>query len=194
MKKQINALFIFLFIAAGLAAETGYQGHKWYETINNFSRSNRIKFEEDPLYGLIYPLAYYKNIEGEQTILYYGFDTEYFEFISAGFTVTQKTAKKIKAKLGPEISIYKVSTEDRTAEDLDFEGKEEDIKPYKDCYIFVDLRSIAYGIDLGYANEYPTGEGLITVYNYNDDTRVYVFENLYDKRTTIVFMPYEPGY
>ena len=194
MKKQTIAFFILIFTAAGLTAETGYQSHKWYETINNFSRSNRIQFEDDPLYGLVFPLAYNKNIENEQTILYYGFDTEYFEFIAAGFTVTNKTAEKIKSKLGPKINTYKITTEYRTEEELDFEGNEEEIRKYKDCFIFVDLRSVAYGIDLGYVEEFEKGDGVITIYNYNDDTRAYVFENFYDKRTTIVFIPYNRGY
>lgn len=195
MKKQLIALFILIFTAAGLAAETGYQGHKWYESSENFSNTNSIKLTEEPMSGWNIYRAYYKKVQGERTIALYGFNSLYKEFTCVGYTISTNAAEKLKKELGTEIAKYKITTEDRTEKELEddpgFEVQEYELEVYRDFFICSELLNIANAIEAGYADEIEPGEGTVIIYNYNDDTNVYIFENFYDKRVTVIYIPTE---
>lgn len=190
MKKQITVLLFLIFAAAGLAAETGYQGHKWYESIYDFPETNLVEFEETPSYGWMTCKAYNQKILGERTILFYGFHSEHGELTCAGYTISNEAAEIIKNDLGKKQKEYKVNAEDPKEIKTEAEAK------WRDFYTFAGLEEIASYIENGYLTDedIPEGDGVITIYNYNDDTNVYFFENFYDKRTIVIFIPYFKGY
>ena len=191
MKKQIISFLILIFTAAGLAAETGWQGFKWYSDWKNFPTHNTLKTEEELRFGKITAEVYKKTIMGEQTYLYLAFSNS-DQFIAAGYTLSKATANKVIENLGPKIKQYKATTESREERNM-ITNKE---KAYADFFIFAGFENVAEYMEQGAMEEqgWPEGDGRITIYNYNDDTYAYVFENFYDKRTTIVFIPHFRGY
>ena len=187
MKKQIITFLILIFTAAGLAAETGYQGFKWYCGINLLPIYKTVELEKEPHSGFYHPMIYEKQIMGEQTYIY--MITAYEQFIAAGFIISQEAAAKISKELGPLVCQYNVTTEGR-------DTKKKDTDAYKDFFILADFLKIAEGIENGKMNinPMPEGKGKITVHNYNDDTYAFEFNNFYDLRTTVVFFPHHRGY
>ena len=202
MKKLITTLLI-LFLLLGLFAETGYQKHQWYSNPGDFPKYGRIEYKETPSYGINWPYIYKAEIQGESTFVYYCFSGlfEAFqipEFISAGFYLTEKNAKEyIKKTLQNKTKVGVIEAFDidlyREAE----EGMPEEIN---DFFMLADFTECAkYAEEFGIEKMNQESQEVkkpnskisyISIYDYNDDTRCYIFENFVPGRTAILFGPH----
>lgn len=198
MKKQI-AIFLFLiFTAAGLAAETGYKGISWGS--GEFFIELYEGKEESPLAFKLKESSvkvYEKQILGEKTNLYYTLMDD-FGLISVFYSTDEKNTERLKTKLTSktlvdEVPFYKL--DDGTIELLK-EMDEKDPERVYEYLIGYTMMSMAMGLETEYRYKrpYSTGEAQIFIYDYNDDTRLYIFENVVPGRTVVVYFPHEEDY
>lgn len=203
MKKTITTLLI-LFLTFGLFAETGYKNHQWYSNTRDFPNYGRIEFKEKPSVGLVWPYIYSAEIQGTMTNIYYCFsgipeENQVPEFIAAGFFLPNKNAKEYAKK----ITQGKTSAGTLEIYNYEYEGLElEDDVPVeiRDFFYLAEFQNMAHCIEELGLEEMKT-EALknkkakniistISIYNYNDDTRCYIFENFAPGRTAILFGPH----
>ena len=202
MKKTITTLLI-LFLTLGLFAETGYQKHQWYSNPGDFPKYGRIDYTETPQYGIKWPYIYKAEIQKKSTFVYYCFSGLYEafqtpEFISAGFFISEKNAKDYvkqtlqnKTKVGIveayDVELYREAEEGIPEEINDFFM----LADFTDCARYVDELGIET-TNKEFIKEKKSNSTIshISIYDYNDDTRCYIFENFVPGRTAIIFGPH----
>lgn len=184
MKKQIISFFILIFTAAGLAAETGYEAYDWGENpLVIIQYEDNQKQKKTELWSSTYPpLIFEKELNGFKTNVFFIFNNSgYFNLV---FYYTDiKNSKKIKDGLKNEVGVIKSSQ--FTEKDL-LEKFPYVTQVTKDYIIGDFFISIINGTITP-----ETGSGTITIYNYNDDTWCYVFENVLKDKTCVVYAPKE---
>lgn len=198
MKKQITALFILIFIAAGLAAETGYKGIRWGSSgyiidLNEGKEENPIT-KTFPGYTT---KVYEKQLLGEKTNVFYTLLDNYGLFGVYYFT-SEANNGKLKANLKNKnlVEIIKYPKMEPDAVERLKNRFEEDKDRLLEWAAGFTLMLLPFGLETEYRYEKPetTGDGLISIYDYNDDTRIYIFENIIPEKTVVVYFPHEEDY
>lgn len=203
MKKQIITLLFLICTAAGLAAETGYRGYEWYSNTWTFPATDRvIKLEEIGI-GYNSPFIYEKNIMGDKTFLIFDFDTRTYELVAAGYLIPKEKTTELKNKFinlkKEELKTSILFEEYEIDEDDIKELGEIRVKGFVQYCIFTDCENLTRWFELE-REEFnkealdPKGPGTITIYDYNDDTRCFVFEGTYPGYTVVVYAPHEQDY
>lgn len=181
MKKTIALFFFLIFIATGLAAETGYETYEWGENpIAIIYRENTQQIKKTQLWDGYPPLIFEKEIKGFKTNLFYCFNV-LGNFNAVFYYTDINNTGKIKDGLGKAQSTIK--TFQVTEEDL-LEEYPSVNQVTKDYIIEEFICSIVNG-----TITHGDGPGTVTIYNYNDDTWCYIFENVLVNKTCVVYAP-----
>ena len=185
MKKTITTLLI-LFLTLGLFAETGYAGFEWGANKSEFSYLNT----ED------------KNTLSEQKVMLNKETTRFFHFGNTdmlwGISYSLPAAKtdEIKSKFKNLVRTQKLKEMPEEAmtealKNLALEENEKN-KDYVSNRIMAAfaLAYSAYGIP----ETVKEGIAAVSAYDYNDDTRVFIFENMVKDKTIVVYTYHEQDY
>jgi hypothetical protein len=194
MKKAI--LFIFLLsVFFGAFAETGYNKHAWGTKKSDIKLKSETKPGKDSLWKDT--KAENKSILGKMRPVYYHFFNDSLGAIS--YTLPIEKVKNFQNKMKEKV--FETQAE---SEDIDFilvSCKEEKIIPEIQD-IDLDLNKIVAITTLeaendGYEEIDPAPEnaaGRIYIYDYNDDTRVYLYENVVTDYAFVVYVPHEQDF
>lgn len=195
MKKIITTL-LFLLLVFGLFAETGYNKRAWLTKKGNLNLQFATEQGNDELWQKTEVEK--KPIIGSETLVYYHFLNDYF-FAVSYFLPLEKT-EKVKSKFKeliystPSYSLSK----DEYANNMLAAGVYKDLnevdlklnKTFTNCALDLELNG-RESISMLVQNN---GKGLISIYDYNDDTRVYLFENFLKDITIVVYTYHEQDY
>lgn len=194
MKKTITTL-LFLVLSFGLFAETGYAGVQWGTYKKSLKLTDTITPTESEIWDST--IAKKKTILGTITNVYYHFSEDYLYGVS--YEIRAEKTKELQKKFNnPVITI---DTETGTREDfvntLLENGYIKDVKNNEVIthYANKSFFEVACILEFkGYDTKGKKGKGKIHIYDYNDDTRVYLFENIVENSTFVVYMWHEQDY
>lgn len=185
MKKIITTLLI-LFLSLGLFAETGYAGIEWGAEKDEFSY---LKTED-------------KNTLSEQKVMLNKETTRFFHFGNTdllwgiSYSLPSTKTEEIKSKFKNKVITQKLAempeeamTEALKNLQLEDNDKNKDYVSNRIMAAFA-LAYSAYGIP----ETVKEGRAAVSAYNYNDDTRVYVFEGMIKDKIFIVYTYFEQDY
>ena len=185
MKKIFLSLFVLLF-TFGLFAETGYAGVNWG------AKREQLKylFEDHPnTEDWKNTEVRLKMIQGEQTKVYYHFCDV---LVGVSYTIPSSKTKKLINIFKNCIDVVTIPTmtKEEAKENLkiDFENKQE-----SDIQINNAMFQTMAILDQKGINQ-SDGKGLIWIFDYNEDTRVYVIQDLIEGLTTVVYIVHEQDY
>lgn len=191
--KKIISVFLFVVLNFCLSAQTGYRGHSWYSNVSDFPKSGQLVLSEydRPSLGYDYPLIYEKKILGDKIFVFYNFDLRTDELNSVGYIIS----KDKTAILKEEFKNLKKREFQVDLENLS-EYQEEDVQYVTDYFCFAYSLQMARFMEEGEEIKQSSKRTAIkiTVYDYNDDTRVYIFENVINGRSAVVYVPHEQDY
>lgn len=199
MKKQIIALFIMTFMAAGLAAETGYKGINWGSS--EFIIESKEGEETNPLSkaqpGYI-TKVYEKQLLGEKTNLFYILQKDY-GLICIYYSTPKGNTRKLKSNLKNKNLVGTIkypSIDVSTLKEKIKQQVPDDADRLVEWLAGFTLMHFPLGLETEYRYKWPNleGDGLISIYDYNDDTRIYIFENIILEKTVVVYFPHEEDY
>lgn len=190
MKKQTIALLFLIFTAAGLAAETGYNGIKWLTDTKkiNLSFEKELPKTEEDMQGLVRMQE--RPILGTITQVFYLF----YEgaFFGVSYCINSQETPRLLEKYNN--LVFETSISNGTKEEL-----REEISEITDENenMVISLGFFYLAAEFqgeGYKQDFEEGNGKIYIYDYNDDTRVYIFENSVEGITGVVYLPCEQDY
>lgn len=191
MRKTITTLLI-LFLTLGLFAETGYNGNQWLKKRDQLILNFPIEPGEDKLWNTT--AAEKKAIMGKETVVYYHYGEGYLYAVSY-YTTVEKT-ENLKKKFNN--LVYEKKTKNVTISDLICIGilrETSDIDLYLNNQMAIScLKYEQDGYDQIEVMADDNGKATISIYDYNDDTRVYILENFIEKLTFVVYTYHEQDY
>lgn len=192
MKKQTIAFLILIFMAAGLAAESGYKGIPWgsneaivefYEgtkqtPINLSADGNKIK-------------VYKKIMLGDETNVFYLMSGD-IGLLGVFYITSNKNNEKLTFNLKSknkfqELPFFKDKNDEMRKATREVIDDEMMVELSVGLYIY----SFAGELETNgrFENEMK-GDGLLSIYDYNDDTRLYIFENVIPDITIVGYIPH----
>lgn len=189
MKKQIGILIFLILIAAGLAAETGYKGTDWGDSEDWIIRAEgrAPDYEED--YGEFNFYIYEKILLGEKTNLFYAIHNKY-SLLTVFYNTSEKNNPKLHRLIGNMRKLHSVPF----TQDIPWLTEEfkENSERTQECVNGVMLTLAVADIEQNYKYELPEteGNGNLSIYDYNEDTRLYIFENVIPEKTIVVYYPH----
>ena len=181
MKKIITTL-LFLFMVLGLFAETGYAGFEWGTNKNNFTDLTR---EDD-------------YILSEQRVMFNTLTTRYFSFgngqlWTVSYSLSAEKTEEIKSKFKNQVYKKKITElSDELINEAYQRFKLEENEKNKD-YItnkLVSAKAAAFS-SYGISETEKEGKATLYAYDYNDDTRVFIFQNITEGKTVVVYSYHE---
>lgn len=184
MKKAITTLLI-LFLTLGLFAETGYAGFEWGTNKKKFSD---LTIEDE------YVLSEQRVMLNTQTTRYFSFGNDQLWTISYSLPVAK--TEEIKAKFKNQA--YKQNVTEMSDEvikealerfKLESNEKNKDFVTNK----LVAIKAAAFSL-YGLTETGKEGKATVYAYDYNDDTRVFIFENITKGKTVVVYSYHEQDY
>lgn len=186
MKKIFLTLFIFILIY-GAVAESGYNGNRWYKSRNEIS----LHENADPYFSDAY---LNRDVRAEQIIMF-GVDIVVYYHLTCGmFTSVSFTIPEDK------IQEFKKQTQNKVDENTAVSFTPYDMIAYINSLgknssgAFYDYYSNKYFADACYNVKGPenlykeNGAGRITKYNYNEDTWLYLLENVVMGSNYVVYV------
>lgn len=191
MKKTITTLLI-LFLTLGIFAETGYNNHSWLIKKENLQLNYRIEPGDDKLWEDT--AAEKKPILGKETVIYYHFGNDVLYSIS--YCTKNEKTELIKKKMPePIMEIKTISIPFSYFVSKGILSETNDLDLYFNKQMAIS--ALNYELD-GYdqLKEVATEDGActISIYDYNDDTRVYIFDNNIEGLTFVVYTYHEQDY
>lgn len=196
MKKQIITLLFLICIAAGLAAETGYRGFEWGTSEFLFELKAGDEFETIKEEGSPFiSKAYKAKLLGEERRLHFYFTNNML--CSAIYLIPAGQTNQLINNLEGKKLLAQVPTPAGASEQMT-----EGLKEYKGTEI---QKEYLLGISVLYfcslideadlsKLEKQEAENQIYIYNYNDDTRIYIYKNFIKDTTVVVYFPHEQDY
>lgn len=192
MKKLFLSLFI-LFLSVGLFAETGYAGTAWnapqYKTD---TRLLKVPGQETPKTTA----TKIKTILGQSTVIFYHFLDD--KLMGVSYTVGDPKAN-VKSKfhnLVKSFTVPQMSNDDFISmllEDKTLKSKDDSMMitiQQNEVFFRLAYQLEQFGNDSNYENE----KGEIYIFDYNSDTRVYIYENIVEGLTFVVYTYHEQDY
>lgn len=200
MKKQITAFLILIFTAAGLAAETGYKGLNWGSSESLIVAKEGNEEYPVPEKSQIYPMEYDKKLLGEDTRFFYLVEKSQ-GLIGAYYITSEKNNDKLASNLRTKTKVREYPFV-RDAENQLWTRTEKEMGsatiPWAvEFSVGYYMWTFAAVIESEMQYEEATGKGLegkIIVYDYNEDTRLYIFENVLPGKTVVAYLPHEDDY
>lgn len=188
--KKLIAFFVLVFCFVAGYSETGYNGHQWWATKTEITNSliylttPEITEENKEIWE--YTVAEKKNILGSQTFVYYHFLNTESGLMAISYSIDKSKTKQLKEKYTDKI----LETKIQQIEDNYIPEKEIEYQ----CEIERQLFNVIIMNDDDYLRRFEGTGGILTVYNYNNDTRVYIFENFIKNRTFVFYAYHEQDY
>ena len=181
--KKLLLIFVLLSCFAGAFAETGYRGMQWYSKAEAFPKKDQINYE-----GL---LVYEKIILGRKTFLFYALYENQLQF--SAYVITKDKTEDLKKEL-KKFKKTEIKADLANANTYQAATQiESESWMIGDAYSLVDEIEKVSPEELK-AIEDKTASGKISIFDYNDDTRCYVFENYITDRTVVIYVPHEQDY
>ena len=220
--KKIFVLVLTLFFSLSLFAETGYKGVEWFCTEAECSDNFSLKMTMEDSIACIWVSPDNPDIEVttqiEETsilgkknkVIYLFFDNN---LISVTYMINRNQLNELKNKLS-EVRRYKTMRQFTELKQL-FLNEETWKKPNINALeldnsiarLMCAYASIDYEANFGenstsfttFELELPTKKnkkapGTLTIYDYNDDTRVYIYDNIIKDKAVVVYVPHEQDY
>lgn len=208
MKRLI--LFFILFLNFGIFAETGYNGFQWGWEKKDINIGENIEVWEDE-YGSI--VSFGTIILGDDSIKSYFFDVEKgLDCVS--YYIPAGSLEELLSKFDPKKKVYEVKTELFEINDIYNSAKEliekGTIPPFYDgsdktIFAFISVLAEGYSYEIasksedkGYKNIKEAKEGpkvgTLYIYDYNDDTRVYILSGNIDGLAFVAYVPHCKDY
>ena len=216
MKKIfVVALLIFNFV---IFAETGYTGTEWYTPKNIVIKSLLLSPVGNGDNAFIYIKE--KNILNERTVVCYYFSApddlskaedfsidELFQLTGIGYLIPKEKTELLLKKYNIQVSKLFIKNMKKNLNTLVnkviIEDKENkinidklDLQKAFLCYVSLGFEKdgIASDEDFQIVEKPDANTGTIYIYDYNDDTRVYIYENVIEDKTFVVYVPHEQDY
>lgn len=201
MKKQIITLLFLICTAAGLAAETGYRGFEW--GTSEFLFDIKAGEEDEPIETKDLPIStkvYRTKLLGEERNLYYYFANDML--VSALYFIPAELTDRLLNNLEDNKLIAQRSVEEEIVKQFEegvkqiFTNEEEQDQNLRNFMLGSLFITLCFQIDDADFNqlEKQEGECLIYIYNYNNDTRLYIYKNITKGKTAVVYIPHEQDY
>lgn len=184
--KKIFIILLMLSCFAGAFAETGYNGNQWWSK-RQLVKNNLLYLitpiipKDDSAECYEYIEIESKNMLGVKTSVYYHFFDETLSAVSYSLP-TEKT-KEIKSKF--KNKVQELEIELKTEDNTDIEQNCE-----LENYVF---NAMITG-DIEYFKNFKGKGARLSIYDYNDDTRVYIFENTTEGKTFVVYTYHEQDF
>lgn len=206
----MKKLFILFALLCGAVcyADKGYDGLEWGQYKNKIPFSNElIKIETEAFsnFGLkTIPFKKIKMIAGEKIPVYYHFgnDEKDFYLCAVAYAVDSEKTNRIKSNFKNLILSKKITIDFSKINEDDKENNIFALPLTLAFYSIVDSEVYFEMLDplntkLEDIKDFPvrTDEpGELSIYDYNDDTRVYIFDRITNDKTVVVYVPHEQDY
>lgn len=180
--KKILSLFI-LFLSVGLFAETGYAGKAWGTNKNDLILDHVDNNT----------MAKPKIVLGLETTVFYHFIGD--KLYGVSYSISNEKTKELKSKYKELLHSFDFS--ELTDEQLNNIKKKNGIDESAILYLTNKLiYNMAFALEVkGIPKEPPKkGNCKLLVYNYNDDTRVYMLENFRKGECFVTYIYHEQDY
>ena len=195
MKKQIISLFILIFTAAGMAAETGYNGLKWFTNINKINLSYEKPIPEIPIEELKDQIRMQeKPMLGIQTQVYYIFNEDELTCIS--YSIDSSATSRLLDKLSKPIFITHIKPTEKESYIKKQSLSDKITAENENMLLCLSFIAIMGKFEIkGYASlKSDEGNGRIYIYDYNEDTRVWVLQDAIPGKTYVIYFPHEQDF
>ena len=211
MKKIfIIALLIFNFV---IFAETGYTGTEWYTPKNIVIKSLLLSPVDKGDNDFIYIKE--KNILNERTVVCYYFSVpddlskikdfsqdELLWLTGIAYLIPKEKTELLLKKYNNQVLklfiIKDISEQESDSSTNAISFETIDKIDLQQEFLMMSLGFEKNGITL---NEHPSivekpnaNTANVYIYDYNDDTRVYIYENFIENKTVVVYVPHEQDY
>lgn len=202
MKKSF-LFFVFVVCLSSVFGDTGYNGHRWHQRFSNFNVGTSIHYlDEKYLDGWALPIVQEKEILGQKGYVHYGFGIPNADLVFAGYFIPNGKVRVLENKFKDKNKVLDIK--------LIPEVEEEILDGLSDTEDFTDPVGLEWYLMLRYFGDTAVTcekEGIemlnnlkgdsncrLVIYDYNDDTRVYIFENAINGRSAVVYVPHEQNY
>ena len=185
MKKTITILLLLSCFVVTFA-ETGYAGKQW------MSKSSDLPYlEADEDTKMID-----KKMLGIDTTVYYHFSAKRLMAVSYSLPISK--TEQAKSNYKNLVDTYKLEVLTQTkwkvllisGNKINSESTTDDIDRASNKAIYL----LARGIELNNVDKIDNGDARIYIYDYNDDTRVYLFENVVKGVLFVVYTHHEQDF
>ena len=217
--KKIFMLVLTLFFSLFLFAETGYKGVDWGLHEREITKKLSVNpiFEdnssENELLKYFFPTFTEKVNEtvilGKKVKVSYMFvsiDNEYY-LCNVAYIINSDKIKELQNHL-KQVRWYKSRFQVEQAMKMlviDAPNMKQEFDDSIARHYFTDYtmsykyQGESYIMDSVLAFEQPTkknkkASGTLTLYDYNDDTRVYIYDNIIKDKAVVVYVPHEQDY
>lgn len=183
MKKLITTLLI-LFLSLGLFAETGYAGIPWKSLKEEFDYK---EIDEATL-------VINKSMLGKNTNVYYHFGYGYLCGVS--YSLPKEKSKELRSKykrlIKEDKNILGITQEEFESVLIKGGVKKDNLEPATIKLVFMVCAGIQTN---GNTDKLPKdGDAKLYVYDYNDDTRVYILEDYIEGQIFVNYLYHEQDY
>ncbi len=202
MKKTITIL-ILLICSLSLFAETGYRGFEW--GTSEFLFNLKAGEQDDPIdigdeKWPIIPKVYKTKLLGDERNLYYYFADG--NLMSALYFIPSELTDKLISNLEEKKLIAQRQLPEDTGIKIEENIKKTNPKEgeagakFRDFLLGVSFIYLCYSIDGSDYSKLEKQEAntLLYIYNYNSDTRLYIYKNVIKDTTIVVYYPHEQDY
>jgi hypothetical protein len=192
--KKLFFIFVLVFCLAAGFAETGYAGTPWGTLKQNLKIGDRIAPTDNALWESTE--ARKKLILNRQNTVYYHFFEN--QLYGVSYTLQAEDTKQICAKFTNKVDILKVpaTTKEEWIDNLIAQRMIDN----KEDNALINLASNKMIFEVAAVFEFygnqakKTGDAKIYIYDYNEDTRVYIFENMVEGLTFVTYMWHEQDF
>ena len=194
MKKIFFILVLLSCFAAGFA-ETGYAGTQWGTHKQNLKIGDKIEPTENELWESTE--ARKKLILNKQNTIYYHFADSYLYGIT--YTLSREDTKQIRSKFKNEVDIINLEafSHEEWIENLLNQGmidnKEDSAEVNLATNKMIFEITAVYEFQ-GYKKQIKNGNAKVYIYDYNDDTRVFLFENIVEGYSFVSYIWHEQDF
>ncbi len=210
MKKIITTL-LFLLLVFGLFAETGYNGTEWG------TKRERLDFGENVdewIFDKLDIIAFRTVTLGEDSIKSYIFD-EKKGLDCVSYVISEKTVPELISKFENKNKVYEIQTQLFTSLEL-YDVLDEVIKEGQTPEFYDGSNAAVFGmVELiaelnlyefafinekkGYKNipkakKKKAGVGKLYIYDYNDNTRVFIASGNVEGKAYVAYIPHYKDY
>ena len=209
MKKTIITL-LFLILTFGLFSETGYNGTAWKKQRDKL---NFGKHAEDWELGNFCIVSFGTVILGDDSIKSYFFDKEK-GLNCVSYYIPEKSLKELLSKFDSNKKVYEIKTQLFSKDELTgevnnliktnetpsfYDGTDDATTAFMIILGEISLYEIANITEIkGYKNikEAKSGPGVGTlyIYDYNDDTRIYISSGNIEGLAFVAYVPHSQDY
>lgn len=194
MKKRIILIAAIMLAGALAFGETGWNNHQWWTDVKKYRTDKDEKIPESLITLQDKVQATKRLILGKKINVYFLFPDGKLTGIS--YTIESSKTEELKKKFNQPVSyikFYQFSKEEiieGAAQDEVIIKTDEEIEWIMTSVLF----AIAATIEQEGMGSYNEGDAQLSIYDYNDDTRVYIYENIMEGQTVVVYVPHEQDF